>query len=689
MLLVAIAVAGSIYRATVIGLLPIMFFHIALSVSFISLYVLRRKLSPDFKGAFIVIAFFLAGSAGLYNFGLSGAGTMLLGGAAIIASLVHRTRFAFLICGLGAAVQIIVFIGVNHLGWTFKAELSEYLYSHQAWVNNLVAYCYITLSIIFIVDKFFNYLKTMSAVLQDAVEEKSSQLEQSEVLLSTVMNSMPFGVFWKDTQLRFLGGNQRFINDVGVKNLSEIVGKTDREIMEDTERAHKFEFLDRDVLDTGEPIIGFVDSHIDESGRLTFTSANKVLMRDKRGEKAGLVTTYIDVTDSKNMEIALRESKAIAEQASTAKSEFLATMSHEIRTPINGIMGLLELTLETELNDKQREYVTKAELSAHTLLHIVNDILDISKIEAGKMEIEQIPFCVSDTLVQLQNQVAHLAEGKGLKFIVESRGCTEQSLLGDPTKLLQVLVNLCSNAVKFTQEGEVRVNAAALKTPKNVKLRVTVSDTGIGIDESKQTHLFEAFSQEDSSTSRRFGGTGLGLAIVKQLLELQGGNIELNSEIGKGSTFIFNISYELADVAVKQETISRKKHLNGISILLAEDNEINQMIALEMLQQSGAKVTVVDDGQKALEKLSEVSFDIVLMDIQMPNLDGVEALLRIREQEEFDELPVIALTANVMAHEVKYYKEIGFSAHLGKPFQKEQLVHAIHQALAMDTGSVL
>ncbi|XOV79004.1 MAG: ATP-binding protein [Aestuariibacter sp.] len=681
-LLISVAVFGSVYRATQLGFLPIMAFHLFILLCFMAVSLFRHRLSAKAKGAFLVVVFFAAGVSGLASFGLSGSGTLLLGAAAILAALVNSIRLSLVVFFLGLVVQWTLFVACSYYEWQFVVASAPYVLSFQGWLNNSLAYSFFTLAIIFVVHHLFSFLKQVSDDLQKAVDEKTQQLEHSEVLLETVINTLPYGVFWKDTQLRFIGANQLFLKDMGCSHADELIGKTNQELMADMSAAIEYEYLDKDVLETGEPYLNFVDEHLQEDGSKWFTSANKILLTDKQGEPAGVLTTYSDITESKQMELALRQAKLKAEEANKAKSAFLATMSHEIRTPINGIMGLLELTQETQLSTKQKEYINKAELSAHTLLHIVNDILDISKIEAGKMEIEHIPFLISDVLQQLQNHIAQQATSNGLTFAIETKGNSDSPVIGDPTKLLQILVNLCSNALKFTKEGGIKVLLTALKAPERLKLRVSVSDTGIGISKDNQAGLFEAFEQEDSSTTRQYGGTGLGLAIVKQLLLLQGGRIEVDSTPGEGSCFTFFIDYDISNEAVSDKPEQTIVDLNNVAILLAEDNDINQMIAQEMLQQCGAKITLVENGQEALHALESNKFDLVLMDIQMPVMDGVTAMQRIREDKNLDGLPVIALTANVMAHDIKSYQEVGFTDHIGKPFQKEQLINAITQVLS-------
>ncbi len=679
LMLEVIAVLGSLSRIPEIGFKPVMGLHVGIAICLVAIFLFRYQITSNNKAYFIIGALFTAGGMGTTSFGLGGAGTVILAITAVLAALIISTRAGVIFCLAGALLQVATVSSLRSGLLVLQVEMPTYFISWPAWINNLTGYLFLTGLAIFVVDKFFTYLKTMSAVLQDAVETKSAELEHSEVLLTTVIHSMPLGVFWKNKELAYLGANQQFLRDAKISHISQILGKTDSELL--VADAELYETQDREVMATGEPLLNFEKRFVEEDGREHFSNTNKVVLRDKQQNVVGVLATYSDITESKNMELQLREAIAEARSASKAKSEFLATMSHEIRTPINGVMGLLDLALGTDLEPKQREFLTKAELSAHTLLQIINQILDISKIEAGKMELESLPFQLEDIVTQLDSQVRHLAESKGLQLNIELKGKDIKPVLGDPTKLLQVLVNLASNAIKFTSQGKVDVVLGVLQTPDEIKLRIQVSDTGIGLTQEQQANLFQSFTQADSSTSRRFGGTGLGLAIVKRLLEMQGGSISIDSKPGEGSRFTALVTYQVASDTADVRSAKQPANLANLKILLVEDNEINQLIAQEMLQQAGASIDVAGDGLVALEKLAKHRYDLVLMDIQMPNMDGVEAIKRIRSQQRLAQIPVIALTANVLAHEVRQYQEIGFNAHLGKPFQKEQLIAKINELM--------
>jgi len=373
-----------------------------------------------------------------------------------------------------------------------------------------------------------------------------------------------------------------------------------------------------------------------------------------------------------------------AHKLAQAKSEFLAKMSHEIRTPLNGVIAAADLMAATQLNDEQHELLDTLRLSAKTLLGIINDILDFSKIEAGRMVLETLPFTPTVLVEEVVSIMAPAAHSKGLTVRTELSSSLPHSVAGDPLRLRQILLNFVGNAIKFTARGEVVIRAMRLKKGEGQSawLRFEVQDTGVGIPPEKQAGIFDAFTQADSSVTRQYGGTGLGLAICKRLVELMGGQIGVYSQPGQGSCFWFEVPLPVIQENAPEETTAQPSgsalnshELDGVRVLLVEDNPVNQKVAIRMLQKLGCVVELAENGQQALEKLERASYDIVLMDMQMPVMDGLTAtrLLRQREQQTGHHQVVIALTANAMQTDRELCLEAGMDDYLSKPLTLDAL----------------
>jgi PAS domain S-box-containing protein len=389
-----------------------------------------------------------------------------------------------------------------------------------------------------------------------------------------------------------------------------------------------------------------------------------------------------DVTAQKETEENLRQARDEAEAAARAKMEFLANMSHELRTPVNGIIGLTELALETELNDEARDYLETSRSSCDALLSVVNEVLDFSKIDAGALELESVGFDTASLVDGVVRVVEVRAREKGLSLRTRIASDTPPRLNGDPVRLRQVLLNLAGNAVKFTEGGWVRIEVEPVDLGgESALLRFAVADTGIGIPRDKLQAIFSPFTQADSSMTRRHGGTGLGLAIARRLVEAMGGELSVRSVPGQGSRFEFTLELPLERPAAEvSEPSSTSEFTRPLRILLAEDNRVNQLVAVRLLERLGHLVDTVEDGKQAVERVASGTYDVLLMDLQMPEMDGIEATRAIRDRERdrvLDRVPIVALTACATEDDREECLGAGMDGYLQKPFVRETLIEAI------------
>ncbi|NLR90764.1 ATP-binding protein [Flammeovirga agarivorans] len=403
----------------------------------------------------------------------------------------------------------------------------------------------------------------------------------------------------------------------------------------------------------------------------------------------GYVNIYgMDITSRKSIEYKLKEEKDKAEKLARVKMEFLSTMSHEIRTPMNSIIGSLNLLKDTTLDDYQSKKLKMMRFAADNLLRLINEILDFNKLEANKVSLERIRFPLIETMENLFAMHTDNAEDKNISLNLNLEKVPVNYIIGDPTRLSQILLNLISNAIKFTDKGGVDITVTStFKNKKSVVYQFSVKDSGIGISQDRIDNIFEAFTQEDSSTTRKFGGTGLGLSITKKLVDLLEGSLEVDSNVGEGTNFIVTLPYEIAanqndeEEDWNQGEITRIENLNGVSVLLVDDNDFNILIASEFLKRWDATLYVAKNGEEALDQLKRTKqqIDIVLMDLQMPVMDGFEAtkIIRSFEEDYYQELPIIALTADVASEEVFSLDQKGFDDFASKPFEPDSLLQKL------------
>jgi len=434
--------------------------------------------------------------------------------------------------------------------------------------------------------------------------------------------------------------------------------------------------------------------------KLTDVLFNGSVYTGENGKVLGAVVVARDITEQKRISNELTEAKIFAENAAKiaeeakikaelatraaeeavkAKQQFLSNMSHEIRTPMNAIIGFTKVVLKTNLSAQQKEYVTAIKTSGDALIVLINDILDLAKVDAGKMTFEQTPFKMALSISAMLHLFESKVQEKNLELVIEYDNNIPELLVGDPVRLHQIILNLVSNAVKFTNYGKITVSVRLIKEDeKIVIIEFAVSDTGIGIPEDKLKDIFENFQQASSSTSRLFGGTGLGLAIVKQLVEPQGGIIHVESKLDKGSTFSFTLNFKKTNEVHTIEPIilERNTKLKGTRVLVVEDIVLNQLLMKTLLDDFGFEKDIASNGKIAIEKLKNKTYDIILMDLQMPEMNGFETTEYIRKTLKLT-IPIIALTADVTTVDLKKCKEVGMNEYLAKPVDEELLYSKI------------
>ena len=534
-------------------------------------------------------------------------------------------------------------------------------------------------------------LETVLAIARDITELKQAQeeLKQSEALFKALYEGVPLGYHSLDGQGRIITVNQAWLDFMGYLR-EEVVGRWFGEFMTPESagrmKACFSEFICKGVVKCAE------FEMIRKDGSRAIVSLDGRIGCDELGRFKQTHCIIHDVTERKRAEEELRRAKAEAEEANRAKSEFLANMSHEIRTPMNGILGLTDMALMSRPSAKVHGYLELVKKSAMALLGIINDILDLSKIESGRLELEKNPFDPRGMLETLFQTMSLEAEAKGLRFQAHISPSIPDRLLGDEGRLRQVFINILGNAIKYTRQGSVSVKVAVASraereglvpfrpSPELVCLVASVRDTGIGIPKDRLESIFDTFTTV--ATNARHGGTGLGLSISRQLIELMNGTIRVESAPGRGSTFTFAVSLEPArgeEQPLRPEPIEgRAAKVRPLKILLAEDNEINRILAVDFLRAKGHEVRSVENGREAVEALRQEAFDLVLMDARMPEMDGIEATRRIRSGESGDpHVPIVALTAYALKGDRERFIEAGMDDYISKPLDLDELDRAL------------
>jgi len=531
-------------------------------------------------------------------------------------------------------------------------------------------------------------------------KQAEESLTAERNLLLTLINAIPDRVYIKDKESRFLLNNIAHIKALGANSQSEVKGKSDKDFRP-AELASRYSTDDRSVIVSGNPLYDYEEPTILPSGEMGTLLVHKVPLHNPTGEVIGLVGVSRDITENKRAEDALgaamvnlreanqrlleetsraNEMMVQAEIANRAKGDFLANMSHEIRTPLNGIMGFSQIIARSkDVEQRERKHAEQITGECKKLLKLINQLLDLSKIEAGKMELDVCDFSLAILMADISSTFNAMAAEKNIEFgeVIDKE--VPDALFGDEMRLRQILINLIGNAIKFTREGWVSITiSCSEEKDDNVKLLFRVTDTGIGIANEKLELIFESFTQADSATTREFGGSGLGTTICKQLVELLGGEIGVKSEIGKGSTFWFTVVFKKGSLEKPTEKAGETlAPLNNARFLVVEDYPTNQEVAKYMIESAGGHISIAENGLIALDIFKEGDFDIILMDVQMPKMDGYEATREIRKIPGGANIPIIGMTANVFEKDKQDCISAGMNDFISKPLDFKKLLEIV------------
>ena len=558
------------------------------------------------------------------------------------------------------------------------------------WDKGLEALSRITLPVIIIYPIGTSLLGKLMVGRNEKIKTKN-ELSKNRAMLLEVLNSIPQSVFWKDKNSVYQGCNSSFAKDAGIIDPEKIIGKTDHDMPWLKDDCESYISDDREVINSGRPKRHIIEQLTRSDGTRVWVDTSKVPLFEQNGESFGVLGLYEDITERKHAEAELLAAKEASEKANQAKSMFLANMSHEIRTPMNGIIGFTKILESTRLDEPQKEYVNILKISTYHLLEIINDILDISKIESGKFKLVYEEFNFKELFNQVVEMFRPAAEKKQLSFKVCISPKINYFAFGDPTRLNQMLSNLISNSVKFTETGSIEVIAEEIeKNGDMVRIKLSVIDTGIGISEDKISKIFDSFFQIDGSYTKKYQGTGLGLTIVKNLVELMSGSVSVSSEIEKGTRFDLILPFKISEekkpelktpaAVIKDAVQAEAAH----RALIVEDEDISGKLALYVMKKNGFEAHIAENGKKAIEMIEKQKYDIILMDIQLPEMNGMTAIKIIRERsasEDNFKTKIIALTAYALEGDREKFIEAGADDYVSKPLGEKELLSTISKLL--------
>ena len=534
----------------------------------------------------------------------------------------------------------------------------------------------------------------VQVVFWDVTRRKAAEaaIERERYLLHALIDNLPHSIYFKDAESRFVRINKALATFFGLADASQAIGKSDWDYFTE-EHARQAMADEQEILRTGRPMVDKEEKETWPDGHTTWAVTTKMPLLDEESRVVGTFGISRDITEQKQTAEALRMAKEAAEAASRAKGAFLANMSHEIRTPLNAIIGMTELVLDSQLSSRQRDFLTTVRESGEALLSIINDILDFSKIEAGKLVLDHEAFDLRESLGDTMKLFAVRADRLGLELAFDVHPDVPYMAVGDYNRLRQIVLNLVGNALKFTEKGEVVLDVERQwQSEGEVLLHFTVRDTGIGIPESKQTAIFEMFEQVDSTLTRRHGGTGLGLAIVSRLVELMGGRIWVESEVGRGARFHFTARLGLVKEEEAEAGPGEPASIHGVRVLAVDDSATNRRILEEMLLAWGMVPTIVAGATEAMQLLREKHlqgepYRLVLTDVHMPEIDGFTLAEQIKQHAELGSTVVMMLTSGDRSDAMAKCEHLGIAAYLLKPIKQSELLAAIELALGIASPS--
>jgi signal transduction histidine kinase/ActR/RegA family two-component response regulator len=649
-------------------------------VSFLfSMYVGKKRLSLRRKAIALTLLFFSLATVSIHLFGLSIAGLLLFYLSSMFMRLGSNIFQATVVSALATSICLLYMSAMYFYGFSFSVEQSAYEQNPVIWSITLLAYFSFNFISLNVIQQLSKWVNKKDEIRAKTLRSRKHQLHYSDSILNEVVNNLPFSIVWKDPNLFIKGANQRFLDEHNQANLLKLKRKSDIGIfgIKGAEARYRIE---RSLLNKTFLRHNYQESSVNENGETIHKEVRHVLMQDAEKNTIGILIAENDITELIELKKSILLDSKDEDKLKLLQSRFLANVSHEIRTPLNGIQGTLQILESTRLSDEQTRYMHNVSSSVFILDLILSDLLDLSKIEAGELRMERLPFDIDEVITGLVNVYQVAAVRKGIRLTVKRTNDIKDVLVGDSKRLLQVLRNVLSNAIKFTHEGEVTFTVNIMQQHMSVFATFCISDTGIGFNIDRRESLFSPFTQIDGKKTRRYGGNGLGLPITKSLVDMMHGKIDVTSEINRGSQFNISIPFSTS----KKKTDLRQHPgtqlaAKKLRILLVEDNEINQEIALAMLNKINFHITLANNGKQAVEWLEKNECDIVLMDIQMPVMDGVLATSKIRQRYTSEQLPIIAVTANVMDSDIKHYLEKGFNSHVGKPYDQEKILSAVRQ----------